>query len=91
MADALPDTLVVNSSTYTKQATESLTDGTHTTIAWASYTDGSAWLVRIAKPDNAASPTAWFYDQIAEADAIGVSTLEWCMACIQTSATLWND
>lgn len=91
MAEALPDTLTVNGSTFTKGTTDTLTDGTNTTMAWADYSDGSTWVVRLVRPDDPAAPTAWLYDQIAEADANGVTVLDWCMACIVTASTLWNE
>ena len=91
LAEVFPATLDVNGSTYTLNSTDNLYQGADLMFQWGVYTTGSAWVIRICRPDNAATPTAYLYDQIASTDADGLSTQTWALNCIVQCSTLWND
>lgn len=91
LSAVFPSSLEVSGVTYTLQGTETMTDGTNLVFQWGHFTNGDDWVVRICKPDNAASPTAYLYDEITNIDVGDQTSLEWLMASVVTVSSLWND
>ena len=92
LAEVFPTTLVVNGNTCTLQGVENLYQGADLMFQWGVYTtSGDFWVIRFCKPDNAANPTEYLYDQIASTDADGMTTQNWALSCIVQCSTLWNE
>ena len=91
LPEVFPSSMTVNGSVFNLQNTENLTDGVDLVFQWGLYTSDDKWIVRICKPDNSASPTAWLYDQLADTDGTSMNQQEWLLSAVAFSSTLWND
>lgn len=91
LAAVFPLTLSSNGMTFSLDNTENLLTGTDLAFQWGLYTSGDHWIVRICKPDDAASPTQYFYDELTDTDGSSMDQKEWLLAAVAFSSTLWNE
>lgn len=87
-----PETMVIDSDTYTKTSTESLADSSGTLqFQWCQYEGPPGkYVARFCRPDNTATPVLYYYDEFDQTSGSGMSPEQCQLAALSKVASIWN-
>lgn len=92
LSDVFPATLETNGETYTKVSTEALSDGSGVLqFQWCQYDGPSGkYITRFCRPDNAASPVLYYYDEFDQSSGDSMTPEQCQLAALSKVASIWN-